>query len=431
MYNPITPRDRRTTAYHKVLEGVHSALFPGMNVKQILFNECFFCQDRNTLKVFLKAVVKNLFFAHEKLAVDIKNSPVLCLYTKNYRSDHDGYWEKIKADVGPYDSITFLSKIPHRPDVMSMPRKLGWFMTAMGELSCIESIKDRVCLSAVMAARKWTLEEVKKLKLNPKVVMCYFDSGPDENVLMQYFKQQGAITVTNQHGLCTFKSHDYDVMNQSQILNFKSDYFLARSEKQREYFERAGFDGDKVIVVGYIGNEEAKVRPRHTGVIGLLLDTPTMPLSQEAGATLIRYAEELSEKRGFRYIIKCHPSDDVRAYKNKVSERCIGIYGKEINVQKALEMVDIGIVHASSSYVDAYEYGVRCLKYCSEAYFPIAVKEDEFSTCEELENILRQWNDTLDEEKEAWITEIRRKYAGRWEDGNIRRVIERLLGAEV
>ena len=48
------------------------------------------------------------------------------------------------------------------------------------------------------------------------------------------------------------------------------------------------------------------------------------------------------------------------------------------------------IVHSSSANVDAYEYGIRCLKYNTEVNFPIAVKEDEFSTGQELEKILEQ-----------------------------------------
>ena len=110
-----------------------------------------------------------------------------------------------------------------------------------------------------------------------------------------------------------------------------------------------------------------------------------------------------------------------------VSEKCIGIYGKEISVQESFEMVDIGIVHTSSTYVDAYEYGIRCLKYCSDAYFPISVKEDEFRTCEELENKLNLWNVKPENEKEEYILSIRRMYACKWKDGNIRNVIEKLL----
>ncbi len=425
MYNPITEKDKKMTSYHEVLDKISSSLFPGMNLKQILFNECLYCQDNKSV---WKKLIKNLFFVPMKLDADLKGSNILCLYTKNYRSDHDEYWEKIKEDVGSVDSITLLYKI-RQLNLTDIPKKISWFIKSMRELSCIENRKDKLYLAAALVARKWVFEEVKKLRLEPKLVMCYFDSGSDENVLMQYFKQQGAITVANQHGLCIYKSKEYDLMNQSQILNFKSDYFLARSERQREEFVRAGFDGNKIIVVGYIGNKAEKVKVKHTGVLGLLLDTPAMPLAEEASTTLIKYADELSSRMGFEYIVKCHPSDDVERYKNVVSDRCIGVYGKEINVQKALDMVDLSIVHSSSSYVDAYEHGVRCLKYCSEAYFPIAVKEDEFSTCDELAEIIRQWNEKPDKEKEEWITDIRSKYAGKWEDGNIRRAIEGLLAS--
>ena len=233
MYNPITEKDKQMIAYHKALENVNLSLFPGMNSKQILFNECLYCQ-MNKGKNWLKIVIKNLFFVHEKMEMDLKSSPILCLYTKNYRNDHDGYWEKIKADIVSYNTITFLTKLSYHIDWKNLHKKLDWFFISMRELSCISNIKDRVYMSVMLAARKWMFEEVKKLELKPKLVMTYFDSGPDENVLVQYFKQQGAITVTNQHGIGIFKSWNYDLMNQSQILNFKSDFFLARSEKQKE-----------------------------------------------------------------------------------------------------------------------------------------------------------------------------------------------------
>lgn len=85
------------------------------------------------------------------------------------------------------------------------------------------------------------------------------------------------------------------------------------------------------------------------------------------------------------------------------------------------------IVHSSLAYVDAYEYGIRCLKYNSKVNFLIAVKEDEFSTGQELEKILEQWDAKTEAERAEYITSIRRKYAGKWEDGIIRKVVERLL----
>ena len=63
-------------------------------------------------------------------------------------------------------------------------------------------------------------------------------------------------------------------------------------------------------------------------------------------------------------------------------------------------------------------------------YFPIAVKEDEFSSCEELEKVIKLWDETSDAEKAEWITNIRSKYAGKWEDGNIRRAVDELLNSK-
>lgn len=424
MYNPITEKDKKQIMYQAVLGNVKSSLFPDMDIKKIMFNEALYCQEK---KRWIENFAKNIFFIHEELQMHINKSEVLCLYTNNYRNDHDEYWKKIKKDVGKVDSITFYTNISKRLDLKNWYKKLNWFFIAMRELSGISNKKDRIYMSTQMAARKWTLEQIKKLKLNPKLVMCYFDSSPDENVLMQYFKQQGAVTVTNQHGLCVFKSREYDLMNQSQILNFKSDYFLARSEKQREEFERAGFNGDKIIVVGYIGNNESEIKIKNTRIIGLLLDCPTVPLSKQASISMIKLVEQYLDKMDYKYIVKCHPVDDISKYRNIVSDRCMGIYGKETSVQKVFEMVDICIVHSSASYVDAYEYGLRCLKYCSEIYFPIAVKEDEFRTGDELKTKIEQWNNKPDKEKLEYITNVRRKYAGKWENGNIQKVIEKLL----
>lgn len=112
------------------------------------------------------------FVLSPKIDANIENNDLLCIYTKNYRTDHDQYWERIKEDSGRHDDITILSR-DNFIDFFSVIKKIIWFFTFYKEFGKIIPRREKVYLSLQLVLRKYTLEKVKKYKLLPKIAMCF------------------------------------------------------------------------------------------------------------------------------------------------------------------------------------------------------------------------------------------------------------------
>ena len=423
MDNMITFKDKKQKEYLDIIDGIESSLFPDMSLKQILWNETYYCLDS---KITFKGMIRLLFFKVSVVDSTLSSNDLLCLYTKNYRNDHDGYWEKIKEDAGPHDNITIRSKVL-KLDLFSAFKKFVWYQTAKKELNKIPSTKDKKYLARQMAKRKSVLEDIKKLNIKPEVVMCFFDSAPDENVLMQYFKNQGAITITNQHGQALYQSTEYDRMNQSQILNFKCDYYFAKGNKQIEQFLMAGFSREHFRAIGIVGGVEAIVEHHDSKCFGIYLDCPSLPFADTTNLKMIETGKLISKTIGYKYIIKTHPAEKKGKYNSLADESCVGIYGKETTLQETFSKVDFCITHASATYVDVYIYGLRCFRMKTEVYYPLSYEEDEFETVIELETKLEKWNGSSLSKQVEYIEYVRKMYDSGWQKGDIEKAINDIL----
>lgn len=426
MYNPITENDIKQKEYLDLLSHIKLSLFSDYNIKQIMFNETFFCLKcsyYNVLKLFFKC----LFFKNFIFDCKIESKDILLLYSKNYRIDHDEYWEKIKKDINNFDNITILINPKKELNLKKIFKRIRYFNILFNELHYIKKKKDRLFFSCKLLEKKMVLDYIQSLKLHPKIVMCFSDNSDNENVLMQYFKFQNAITITNQHGFCIFKSNEYDRLNQSQILNFKCDYFLARGIKQKEQFILAGFNPNRIKVVGFIGSSNESIIISNNKCIGIYLDCPTIPLADENNIKLINIGKKISKVLNIKFLIKCHPQDKIDKYRDLVDDNCVDIYGKEIGLNETFQKVDICITHASATYIDSYVFGLRCFKMKSNVEYPIAVQDDEFSSAEEIINLIIEWNQKSDDEKRAYINDVRKQYTSDWCDGNINTILQELL----
>ena len=430
MVEYITEKDVKQTEYLERLELVHSFYLPNYNLKDILFNETYNCQQYSFMQV-LSLLVRVILLRIISLDCKINGSDVLTIYTKNYRKDHDTYWKKILDHVGKHDEITILKSSGSRLDKVDfkgIPSKIKLFYAFNKELSGINSIKDRCYLAVCLLLRKQTLDEITKMELNPKIVMCYFDSSPDENILIPYFRGKGAITITNQHGQTIFRSKDFDRVNQSQILNFKSDYYLAKGEMQREQFLAAGEDNAKIIVLGtYDVWEEPKYNKVSKKIFGVFLDCPGFEFSKSANLELIRMAESFASEMNYHYFVKIHPADTADKYKKMVSSKCIDVYDKSYSLLETFKNMEFAIIHATATYIDVYLYGLRCLKLKTEAYFPISYKEDDFCSVKELVEKVHKWEQMNKEEQANYICKVREKYLTKADEDSLRNFIDSLL----
>lgn len=431
MGNQISEKDINQKEYLNLLGSCNLKFLKDYNISQILFNETFYCQCIDKRDVIKKAL-SSILCRPSLIECDIKNRDILTLYTKGDRTDYDFYWRLMLKDVGNHDEITILSKCGRlkRLDFLFLAKRIIWLLAFWRDLNIIKNRTHRLYLSSRLVARKWVLEKVKKMHLSPKIVMCFFDSSPDESLIMQYFKKEGAITVTNQHGQQPFRSFEYDRVNQSQILNVKCDYYLARGEFQKRQFELANKYTVQVVKIGDINGKRLDIKIQKSSVFGVYLDTPGFEFSEESNPQLIEIANRISAVCGYNYFIKIHPTD----YKDKYFyaknyPHCIDIIGKEIMINDSFSMCDFAIAHASSSYIDAYVYGIRCFKFNTEINFPIANSNDLFSDEEEFVRKYHLWSEMSLEQRTEYINGIRREYDSGWKDGNIGNLLRKILSS--
>ena len=433
MFEFITAKDILQISYLKKLEQVSSKLLPNISLKKALFLETFYCQKLSFysfIKFFLKFILTNDTY----IKSSISNNKILTIYTKNYRIDYDEYWKSINKDLNNHDEIVIYNKASdgknfiYRISVKNLLHKIVFFIIFFKELKDIPNFNHRIYLSAQLTDKKILLEIIKKFKLSSRLVMCFFDSSKYESVIMQYFKQNKVITVTNQHGQPLFRSYFYDLVNQSQIINLISDIYIAKGNFQVKQFTNAGINPDQIKCVGFIGNNKSQFKTDKVSTIGIYLDTPGYTFSNQSNSLLISCAREIANKLNINFFIKVHPTDDVNKYSFLLDDKlCIGIFGKNISLSQTMKMNDLAIIHASSIYVDSYLFGVRCLKIISDVYIPISVKTDNFKDNYQAIEIITQWNSSSIEEKKSYIRNVQKNYDKGWKQGNISSVLNRLL----
>lgn len=412
--NEITEQDVVQGNYLELLNGVQSKLFPGLNLKIGLFNEAWYCQKFSIRQVF-DMLIHALLIDQYRVLSEISNNNILTIYTKNYRDDHDGYWEHIKKSIGEHDEVTIVTNKKHiikKIHICRIIKRFFWLITALRELGNRFDKKDRLYLAIRIVERKQTLDDIEKLNLSPKAVMCFFDSAPNESILMQYFKNKGAVTLTNQHGQPVFRNPKIDRLNQSQILNFSSDYFLAKGEYTKRQFERAGVSSNKIRIVGSaVPTLSLDYKQNNTKLFGVFLDTPAYEFALKTNREVLKFAENISEKIGYKYVIKLHPSDMVDNYSDIKMNYCKNVFAPKSKLQDAFENIEFGIFNASSVYVDMLLNRIKSYQVKTEIDFPIV--ESDLDIVYSIEDFCikhEKWSVLKAEEKSYYIEKTIRTY---------------------
>lgn len=416
--------------YLDILSETKSILFKNYDLKQGLYNETYFCQNYSIFSV-CKLFIKTLFFKSSYFECSIEGNDLLTFYSKNYRADHDSYWNLIISTFQHKDSITVEHKfksILSRVDFLHLISKIYYFVLLFFCLNKIDNLKDRCYLSLTLVTRKCELNSIEKLKLAPKVVMCLFDSSPLENFAMQYFKMIGAVTITNQHGNPVYISDDTERVNQSQLFNFKSDYFFAKGPFQQQNFKRFGVPIKKIVIVGDLSLKEPDFNDNNQKVFCVLLDTLGYSFASEYNYKLIEISQEIAKKIGYRYIVKLHPFDDISRYENYHFSECIKFYyGADTPLKQIFKQSDFAICHASSSFVDSFKSGLRCFRFKTPINFPISSSTDEFSSSSEFCIMFDNWMKLSSVERKKYITNIVSNYSIPWKYDFVNSFISNLI----
>ena len=434
----VTEKDILHKEYLDICNEIRIDGLEAYNIKQLLYNDVFFAQSvswKEVIKTLLKTVLydsaRTLF-----LCIDRRNDDMVLVSSKWNRRDHDGYWKRICDEFEEYTRISL------REEDYSVRTWLRIsFLKNIAQNICdmksiykglerIRNKKHRLYLVNRLMRIKRIHTLLVELDLSPKVATCFFDSGFFENVTMQFFKSRGTVTATNQHGQPLFKSHDYDRMNQSQILNFKCDYFLAKGEFTRKQFVEAGTDGNKVVVVGSFNKEKECIRSYHRrNAFCIFLNCIALPKAREANTKMLEIAKELSRRTDCKYYVKLHPSDSIEYYRDFSDDKLIDMVGKEKTMSELAGEIDFGIFNESAIFLDMLDNKVKPFYWDSGVHFPLVEDKDSiFSDVSELQKKVVEWMEYSDFQKDSFFSDISGYYNGYGDaQQNIRNFIQKII----
>jgi len=382
------------------------------NLSNILYNDIWFSFNMTYLFI-IKHILKRIFTEYLNVFKAKGNQEETLLFTYVYnRKDHDTYWELFKDIVGSYQEI----EVSYSHGIAKINKKFirdaYEFIKIFFALDDIKLIKSRIWLSLQVLNALKIKETLDKMEIQCKVLYTFFDGGFEGSIISQYFKLNGATTITLQHGQCLFRDSRKDRMNQSVILNFISDYCLCKGEFAKKQFVRAGIDKNRVIPLGNLEcisrleKEEIAVNPENK-VVCVFLDTPSYSFYKQSTKELISIANSFSEKFGYKYFVKPHPADNNKIYPKYIDDKyCLDVLDKDYSLDEIGKMVEFSIFHASSIYADMLLRFMKSYKLQTDVKFDIILnKFDIFKNVVQLEEKVNAWKDLDVVEKENYFKE--------------------------
>lgn len=391
----------------KLLEDLASVSLRGLEdirLDKVLYNaagkalrEDFF----TAAKDIIKRSIRNGY----TLKADLKNSDLL-MFTYDYkRPDHQRAWQAMKDLFTGYDEL-FL-----REEGIRTGRQLSvgeMFRSAVWTAKCYRTIRklgratEMLVLSVRLAELKRLRDELKGYSLKNKVAVMFFDGNSYENLVAQYLKSCGVTCVTMQHGQPYFHGRDADLINQTIMFNFSSDYIIVTGEYSKQQFLLAGVREEAIRALGTL-REISPWQETASKKFAVFLDSPLVLQGQENNRRLLLFAEEAAKRLGYRYTVKLHPRDSRESYRDWHSASG-DIPPGPITISEALDGAEFALLHISGVYLDILAQGKKAFCFLNgEKYRLVTDALDMFSSEGEFAERLEQWRQMDKEQKRAHI----------------------------
>lgn len=409
-------KDKKHSEYLNLLRTVKLDSLPGIDLSRALYLDGLYTFDLTLTKV-IKALARSWFFKVPELRIKLDNNRILMLTTVHARNDHDSYWNSIKELFPVKDEIILNNRFTTKEYLKNisfrgMIDRIQRYRSAYRALKVIENKLHRSYFASKLLTCEKYINEIKDQTRSTKVVFAFCDTFLFENVLIQFMRNKGVVCITTQHGQPVFRGWDTDHLNQSQIFNFSSDYYIAKGNYSKRQFVKAGFDEKKIVVLGSM-NKEIRKLPFHNSesIFGVFTDCILYDFASYTNRKLIERAEDISKKIDLPYFLKVHPSDTPQKYTSLVSERCIGIYKDEYANEELFRRIEFGIISASAIYLDMLYSDVKCYQLKTKIEFPIVEnQEDIFESSDQFMDRLDAWRRLPVPEKDMYFSEQQKEY---------------------
>lgn len=229
---------------------------------------------------------------------------------------------------------------------------------------------------------------LESLPSSYRLVVTFYDSFLPESYVIEYFRLLSVKSAVLQHGQFTSWRADNFFDCGIEFKTFKSDYLLAWNQYTIDEAIKSGISEDKLYLAGiwsYIGSKRVTCRKNQNGVFGVVISHPSW---ENENTELIKAANMISVKTGFKYYLKLHPNYAEDAFNSQVNDHYIGNVKKGIPMIGYTNIVDFSLIGSSSVFTELVFIDHDVYRYSSglpnDKYEPVK-KGKYFTSVEELE----------------------------------------------
>lgn len=394
-------------SYKQKLSKVEIKEIGNLRIENILALSIWSLNRSNSFKLFvfnICNIFKLCFFDLKKIIYNKKNtSSMLFINVDRERKDYQDIYNKVKNTLSEpqYSEIIVSDK-----KCFNIKKVVNfiYIIKFTVKLKEIHKFGEKLYFAVNLVRYKAIYDFlVQNIDREYKFVVTFCDAQPYENIAAQYFNIKGVETATLQHGYYLVKD-DPDI-NCVVYDNFISDYLFCWGDFTIDEFKRVGIDRRRLINLGspkYIDFEFKKVNDvigrKTKKIFGVALEGPSLLGYAEYNRELIMFANFLSHRIGYKYIIKRHPSDRQEydsCYKDK---SFIGF--DDSNIYEYIELVDFSIVFFSSVYFELNSLLSPVFRYVGDINLKFG--NNDFDTFKDKDELLYRYN-IYTKNHEKWI----------------------------
>ena len=198
------------------------------------------------------------------------------------------------------------------------------------------------------------------------LVVTFCDSIMPECVFTLIGKKQGVLTASLQHGQYTAYRENKFINSGVELRSLVSDYLLAWNQMTIDEMKKV----DKITtqpyiagILGYIGKRhELAVNPKNH-VFGVVINHQSF---EEDNLLLVKSANVLASKIGYKYYLKLHPNYDLNHFDSYVcNDFYLGAIEKGIPILDYANRCEFSIASSSSVFCELVYLKHRVIRYSS------------------------------------------------------------------
>ncbi len=299
-------------------------------------------------KAVLALIIKE-YYAFDRIG----DNGIILLYSSSYtkRKDHREKFEKIAKII---QSSSVISSHKNRGinfnNLIKLHKIAKWHMQMRSlDVDIPKQLKRYIVYW--LYGFYCELDEIKrlekKLKIPAHTFASYCDVMPSDSILIQYFNNTKRNTVTFQHGSFNIKTLNGEIVYKYSM----SKYFLCYGEYTRNQAIQIGINADKMIPVGppeMIGQTITyEMQSVCTKKFGLIL---SFFEQKDENIELLKYALEFARDKGYRCMIRPHPSLDIKEYEEYMDFNNMFISPTAQNMDDFIKDLEFGIMGTTTVF---------------------------------------------------------------------------------